>query len=105
MLMISLLPAVIKPDGTMVGHIPKHASKALLFFPRKAGSGGFCEVTGSSINHGFGLGLEIPCNYKFHGRQAYVDKLQNLIVAVQTTFSLTVINELYLLCVYAVGTA
>ena len=29
--------AVIKPDGTVVIHIPKHASKAVLFFLRKAG--------------------------------------------------------------------
>ena len=29
---------VIKPDGTVVGHIHKHASKAVLFFLRKAGS-------------------------------------------------------------------
>ena len=71
--------AVIKPDGTVVGHIPKHASKGVSFFLRKAESAGFCEVTGSSINSGVGLGLEIPCNYKFYGRQAYVDRLQTLL--------------------------
>ena len=46
MLVISLLQfatAVIKPDGTVVGHVPKHASKGVLFFLRKAGSAGFCE--------------------------------------------------------------
>ena len=37
---------VIRPDGTVVGHIPKHASKAVLFSLRKAGSAGLCEVTG-----------------------------------------------------------
>ena len=74
--------AVIKPDGT----IDRYASKAVLFFLRKAGSAGFCDVTGSSVNRGVGFGLEIPCNYKFYGRQAYVDRLQTLIVAVQTTF-------------------
>ena len=30
--------AVIKPDGTVVGHIPKHVSRAVLFFLKKAGS-------------------------------------------------------------------
>ena len=71
--------ALIKPDGTVVGHIHKHASKAVLFFLRKAESAGFCDVTGSSVNRGVGLGLEFPCNYKFYGRQAYVDRLQTLL--------------------------
>ena len=71
--------AVIKPDGTVVGHIHKYASKANLFFFKKAGSAGFCEVTGSSVNRGGGLGLEIPCNYKFYGCQAYVNRLQTLL--------------------------
>ena len=80
--------AVIKPDGTVVGHIPKHASRAVSFLLKKAGSAGFCEVTGSSVNRGFGLGLEIPCKYKFYGRQAYVDRLQTLLsyITVHTTF-------------------
>ena len=71
---------VIKPDGTVVGHIPKHAGKAVLFFLRKAASARFCEVTGSNVNHGVGLGLEIPRNYKFCGRQAYIDRLQTLLL-------------------------
>ena len=37
---------MIKPDGTVVGYISKHASKAVLFFLRKAGSAALCEVTG-----------------------------------------------------------
>ena len=47
--------AVIKPDGTVVGHIHKYASKAVLFFLRKAGSAGFCEAIGSSGNRGLAL--------------------------------------------------
>ena len=42
--------AVIKPDGTVVGHIPKHASKAALFSLRKAGSARLCEVTGRGLS-------------------------------------------------------
>ena len=67
--------AVIKPDGTVVGYIPKHANKAVLFSFRKVGSAGLCEVT-----VGVGLGLKIPCNYKFYGRQAYVDRLPTLLL-------------------------
>ena len=59
-----------------------------------------CDVSGSSVNRGVGLGVEIPRKYKFYGRQAYVDRLQ--ILAVQT---MTVIDELHLLCLHAVGTA
>ena len=71
--------AVIKPDGTVVGHIPKHVSRAVSFFLKKAGSAGFCEVTGSSVNRGVGLGVEILCKYKFYGRQAYVGRLETLL--------------------------
>ena len=60
--------AVVK-DGLVVSHIPKHVNIAVSFFLKKAGSAGFCEVTGSTINRGVGLGLEIPCQYKFYGRQ------------------------------------
>ena len=70
--------AVIKPDGTVAGHIHKHVSKVVLLFLRKARNAEFCEVTRSSINHGVGFALEIPreipCNYKFCGCQAYIDR-------------------------------
>ena len=71
---------VIKPDGMVVGHIPKHVSRDVSFFLKKAGSAGFCEVTGSSVNRGVGLGVEIPCKYKFYIRQTYIDKLQTLLL-------------------------
>ena len=54
-------------------------SRAVAFFVKKAGSAGFCEVTGSSVNRRVGLRVEIPCKYKFYGRQAYVDRLQTLL--------------------------
>ena len=59
--------SLLRPDGTVVGHIPKHASKAVLFFLRKAGSAGLCEVTGSSINHGVGL------DWKFRATTSSID--------------------------------
>ena len=34
-------------DGMMVGHIHRQVSRAVSIFLEKAGSGGFCEVTGS----------------------------------------------------------
>ena len=60
-------------------HSQAYASKPVSFFLKKAGSVGFCEVTGSSINDGVGLRHKIPCKYKFCGRQAYADRLQTLL--------------------------
>ena len=41
-----------------VGHIPKQFSRVVSFVVKKAGSAEFCEVTGSSINRGVGLGVD-----------------------------------------------
>lgn len=38
-------------------------------------------MTGSRVNRGVGLGLEIPCTYNFYGRQAYLDRLQTLLLS------------------------
>ena len=51
------------------------------FFLKRVESVGFCEVTGSRVNRGVGLGLEIPCTYKFYGRQAYLDRLHTLLLS------------------------
>ena len=57
--------AVIKPDGAVVGHISKHMPLKLFHsFSRRLGSIGFCEVTGSSVKRGVGLGMEILCKYQ-----------------------------------------
>ena len=70
--------AVVK-DGTVVGHVPKRVSRVISYFLKKDSSSGLCEVTGSRVNRGVGLGLEIPCRYKFYGHQAYVERLQSLL--------------------------
>ena len=70
--------AVVK-DRTVVGHVPKNISKTVSFFLKKDGSSGFCEVTGSRLNRGVGLGLEIPCLYRLYGRQVYVERLKKLL--------------------------
>ena len=73
---------MIKPDGTVVGHISKHASKAVLFFLRKAGSAGLCEVTGRDWPWtGNSMQLQVLWMSTLR-RQAP----NSLIVAVQTTF-------------------
>lgn len=80
--------AVVK-NGTVVGHVPKCVSRVISYFLKKDSSSGLCEVhvTGSRVNRGVGLGLEIPCKYKFYGRQAYVERLQSLLPYANVTFS------------------
>jgi hypothetical protein len=76
--------AVMKDDSngngsTVVGHVPRAVSRTVSFFLRKDESVGFCEVTGEIVNRGAGLGLEIPCVYRFYGRLAYIERLKNLL--------------------------
>ena len=71
----------IVKDGAVVGHVPKYVSRVICFFLKRVESVGFCEVTSSRVNRGVGLGLEIPCTYKFSGRQAYLDRLQTLLLS------------------------
>ena len=65
----------------MVGHVPKYVSRVICFFLKRVESVGFCKVTSSRVNRGVGLGLEIPCTYKFYGHQAYLDRLQTLLLS------------------------
>ena len=66
-------------DGTIVGHVPRNVSRVIFYFLSKDWNVGYCEVTGNRTNRGAGLGLEIPCVYKFHGRQSYVNRLNTLL--------------------------
>ena len=71
--------AVIK-DGRVVRHVPSRVSRTVSFFLGKDGSVAFCEVTGAMVNRAAGFGLEILCVYLFHGRQAYIERLKNLLL-------------------------
>ena len=68
-------------DGTVrvVGHVPRNVSRVISFFLKKDGCVGYCEVTGERTNRGAGLELEIPCVYRFYGRQPYIDRLKSLL--------------------------
>ena len=43
----------------------------------------FCEITAKRLNCGVQLGLVIPCDYKYYGRQTHIDKLKELVVNVE----------------------
>ena len=67
-----------------------------------AGSAGFCEVTGSSVNHGVAL------ERKFRASTSSTDDKPKQIrskLSYHTYFALTAINKLCLLCLHDVGTA
>ena len=70
--------AVIR-EGDVVGHVPQTVSRVIFFFLGYVGNVGFCEVTGPRLNRGVGLGVEVPCVYKFYGRQSHVGKLEELL--------------------------
>jgi len=66
-------------DEEVVGHVPKALSKITSFFLKYNGILVFCEVTGRRVNRGVGLGMEVPCIYKFYGCQAHIKKLQEIV--------------------------
>ena len=59
---------------TVVGHVPRPASNVCFHFLGRGGHRGFCKVTGSHLNQGVNVGLEIPCIlvYSFYGSQRFV---------------------------------
>ena len=71
--------AVMKEEET-VGHIPQSISTVVSYFLAKDGHNAVCEVTGSRVNRGVQLGVEVPCIYRFYGRQAYITRLNHLLV-------------------------
>ena len=71
--------AVIKND-LLVGHMPRSICRVVYYFLAKDGHSAVCEVTGNRVNRGVQLGLEVPCTYRFYGRQLYIDRLRDLLV-------------------------
>ena len=71
--------AVMKND-LLVGHIPRSICRVVSYFLAKDGHNAVCEVTGNRVNRGVQLGLEVPCTYRFYGRQLYIDRLKDLLL-------------------------
>ena len=38
-----------------------------------------CKVTGKHLNRGAGMGLEVPCMYKFAGQESSIESLRTAI--------------------------
>ena len=66
--------ALLKADGTVVGHVPREVSR--IFWHYLGHSGTItCEVTG---RRKYGKGLEVPCVYKFLGNEKIVNKMRSI---------------------------
>ena len=64
--------AVLKADGTIVGHVPREFSRVFWYFLSHGGKIS-CEVT---AKRKYGKGLEVPCVYKFLGSEKMILKLK-----------------------------
>ena len=71
--------AVAVKDEEVAGHVPRNISQVVSFFLSHSGNVGFCNITGPRVNRGVGLGLEVPCVYKFYGKKVYLKKLTELL--------------------------
>ena len=58
----------VKKAGEIVGHIPRENSKVFKFFIRRGGHI-TATVTGPKVNRGLYLGLEVPVDYSFVGKE------------------------------------
>ena len=38
-----------------------------------------CKVTGKHLNRGAGMGLDVPCMYKFSGQESSIESLRTAI--------------------------
>ena len=63
----------------VVGHVPLFLSKKFLCFP---GSYGTCKVTGIKINRGIVVGLEIPIEITFLGKETVTEWLKKALYCI-----------------------
>ena len=66
---------LLKPGAVTVGHVPRDLSRKIWHFLRHGGKA-TCEITG---RRKFGKGLEVPCVYRFVGKQSLVQRLEGLL--------------------------
>ena len=66
-------------EGITVGHIPKNLFPAVSSFLTNDVNKAVCKVTGKRLNRGAGMGLEVPCMYKFVGQESSIESLRTAI--------------------------
>ena len=63
----------------VVGHVSLFLSKTLNKFLRLPGSYATCKVTGTRVNRRIGVGLEIPIEITFFGKETATEWLKHCI--------------------------
>jgi hypothetical protein len=67
--------ALIKDGELVVGHVPRENSRVFWYFIDHGGTIS-CEVIGKRKH---GKGLEVPCVYKFSGKEKLILKLKSIL--------------------------
>ena len=71
------MATAVKKSGQVVDHALRLLACYTHFFLLRLGKQILCEVTGSPVNCGVGLGLEVLRFYHFDGHQNVIRKLQD----------------------------
>ena len=73
--------AVTRRDykSCVLGHLPRYFCKWVSRFLKKSTNKAMAEIMGTKVNRGAGLGLEVPCTYKFHGDNDSIEWLKKKI--------------------------
>ncbi len=67
------LAVAITNDDSVVGHMPFILAPLVSYFLMRAVNKGVVVITGEKVNRGAGMGLEVPCIYRFYGPKLYID--------------------------------
>ena len=68
--------AILKADGTIVGHIPYNFARLISPFLVRDCNKGMAEITGERVNRSAGYGLEVPCVYRLYGPKSIFNGLK-----------------------------
>ena len=68
----------VEKNEEIVGHLPQHMCKIVSYFLNYSRNIAGCTITGQQIDCGVGLGVEVPCAYKFVGQKLCINRLKEL---------------------------
>ena len=61
-------------ENERVGRVPYNIISLLSSFLRRDCNKGFAEVTGKTLNHRAGYGMEVPCKYRLYRPREYTSQ-------------------------------
>ena len=70
--------AIVK-EQEVVGHVPRRISNIIFFLGYDENNIVSCEITGQHINRRAGLGIEVPCVYRFRGHGTHITQSQEFL--------------------------